>query len=674
MSNQLKNIFSQSSTKLLKYTLLGIVLPIIILNLSGIWQFLDLTIYDLGFLLRRSESTDERIVIVDWDESSIQMLEETTISDDTLVSVIEKITAQKPRIIGLDLYRDLPVLSPRLLDAENLRAYKRLKEIFRSTPNLIGIEKVVEPIINPPRILQEQQRTAASDLPSDRDGVIRRSYIFPQLDERGSPAGIPYFGVALGYQYLEQEDFSAEKLGDYSLKIFSDRTSIILEPLESFAGTSNDDKYGLDILINWRKASPNFKRVSVASVIGNQIPPDIFHDRLVLIGNVSASTADRHKLPLDRWNRSWTYGVEIPAHVASSIISAALDERPLINELAPPLELAIVLLSTGAIIFIINQHPLLSTRKLSSNTLLYPLGLTVTLILGNALALAIGWWIPIATAIGGIWLAYFSLNYYFYRDNEHQKTVKLEVFLRELQHSLGNPLNSIASSANRIQISAQKVEKNMVEPERTDSTLEQQEAFATNLAIIQRRALNISGQLHRIERYRKRAREFIYFSYLNQTNLQKSTPINQLVKKVVKRFIAENDYDYPVAIQEDYDSRLKSAKIDPTAIEIVLENLLDNAFYAVAPTGNPRTEQLSLVKVGTKLKQKTIEFRIEDNGVGIPQAFHLSIFQPFVSYSNGQGIGLYLVSEILNLYRGKIQVKSTEGQGSKFIFTLPLVE
>ena len=88
MLNELKSFFSRSSLKLIGCCLIAVILPIMILYLSGILRPWELAIYDFNFLLRRTEPTDERIVIVEWDESSIQMLEETTISDDTLLALL----------------------------------------------------------------------------------------------------------------------------------------------------------------------------------------------------------------------------------------------------------------------------------------------------------------------------------------------------------------------------------------------------------------------------------------------------------------------------------------------------------------------------------------------------------------------------------------------------------
>ena len=59
--------------------------------------------------------------------------EQWPIPDTILAQLLEKIKSQHPRAIGLDLYRDLPV-EP---------GHQALVKVFKTTPNLIGIEKVV---------------------------------------------------------------------------------------------------------------------------------------------------------------------------------------------------------------------------------------------------------------------------------------------------------------------------------------------------------------------------------------------------------------------------------------------------------------------------------------------------------------------------------------------------
>ena len=717
MLNKFKKFSSRSRSKLShfsdRYISVAIALAIAILVLNRVSQPLELAIYDFNFLIRPTETPDERVVIVEWDEKSIQMLEETTISDDTLFDLLSKIKQQQPRIIGLDLYRDIPVLSPRLSDEQNIKAYNSLNQLFRSTDNLIGIEKVVEPTINAPIVLKQKEQTAASDIATDRDNTVRRAYIFPQIDKSGAPAGIPYLGVALGYQYLEAEGWSAEQLEDRSLSIAKGENSIRVKPLTAF----NSDRYGLDTLINWRKGDSSFRQVSVTEVTSNLVPPDLFRDRIVLIGNVSASTADRHHIPLDRASDRWSYGVQIPAQVASSIVSAAIDGRPLLQVVNKPVELSLVLISAIAIAAIIGRHRHLDTKSLYSTTFLYASALTAILLILNLVSFARGWWIPIATAIGAIWIIYFFINYYIYQERSRKNVLKLEMFVRDLQHSLGNPLNSIASSSNRIKISTQQIRNSTVKNEslpslehsifdggtghecqqhgstslsnsaayahdarprvRTSHSEELAEATTKlpdpiqHLTVVQKRAVNIEKQVFRIERYRKRTEDFINFGYLNKTNSLELTDINQFVSEIVARFRSENEYDYRFTIHQDYDVRLREIKIDRTAMEIVLENLLDNAAYAVAPRESSSAEHNPLIKVQTKQNKKTIELRVEDNGVGIPVALRQKIFQPFVSYNYRQGIGLYLTKRILNLYRGNIRVEGGEDRGCRFVVNIP---
>ncbi|MGL5077738.1 MAG: CHASE2 domain-containing protein, partial [Waterburya sp.] len=207
--SKLKKFLAKSSTKLALYSIITVAILTVILNLSQILQPLELAIYDFNFLLRPTESTDERVVVVEWSESSIQSLKETIISDYTLARVVKKIAQQQPKIIGLDIYRDIPVSSPQLSDEENIQASNSLSELFNTTNNLIGIEKVIEPIVNPPNILSQHTQTAASDIPVDIDRVIRRTYIYPQLDEQGISAGLPSLGARLGYEYLAALNFSA---------------------------------------------------------------------------------------------------------------------------------------------------------------------------------------------------------------------------------------------------------------------------------------------------------------------------------------------------------------------------------------------------------------------------------------------------------------------------------
>lgn len=79
------------------------------LRLAGLLQGLELAALDEFFRLRPKEPVDSRIVIVGINEPDIQKVGQWPISDAMLAKLLETLKQQKPRAIGLDLYRDLPV-------------------------------------------------------------------------------------------------------------------------------------------------------------------------------------------------------------------------------------------------------------------------------------------------------------------------------------------------------------------------------------------------------------------------------------------------------------------------------------------------------------------------------------------------------------------------------------
>ena len=139
MLQKLKRLYSKSVNKFSLYSVAVALMSLIIFSWSQILLPLELNIYDFSFWLRPLEKKDERIVIVKWDDDNISSLKETNISDRTLSLLLKKIIEQKPREIGLDLYRDIPVSSPTLSDEENIKYYQSLKDLFTKTNNIFVI-------------------------------------------------------------------------------------------------------------------------------------------------------------------------------------------------------------------------------------------------------------------------------------------------------------------------------------------------------------------------------------------------------------------------------------------------------------------------------------------------------------------------------------------------------
>jgi len=114
---------------------------------------------------------------------------------------------------------------------------------------------------------------------------------------------------------------------------------------------------------------------------------------------------------------------------------------------------------------------------------------------------------------------------------------------------------------------------------------------------------------------------------------------------------------------------------DPMLISQVLTNLIANAIKF--------TEQ-GEVKLWLQVQSQdgelqTIQFQVQDTGIGIAPADQDRIFESFtqVDYSDtrrfeGTGLGLNIVKNLCQLMGGQVRVESQRGKGSSFIVTLPL--
>jgi PAS domain S-box-containing protein len=121
-------------------------------------------------------------------------------------------------------------------------------------------------------------------------------------------------------------------------------------------------------------------------------------------------------------------------------------------------------------------------------------------------------------------------------------------------------------------------------------------------------------------------------------------------------------------------------KGDKTRLLQIFANLLQNAIK-YSPFGGPI--MVSMKQFINSEGKGMINVCIEDKGIGVPKDAQPYLFERFYRAPNiggnqvrGIGLGLYLVAEFLSLHGGSIHVESDGivGEGSRFIFTLPLLE
>ncbi len=280
----------------------------------GLFNLLEWKARDELFRLRSSETFADSIVVVTIDEQDIQSVQKWPIPDWALAELIEKIRAQKPRAIGLDLYRDLPEGT----------GHEKLVSVFKTTPNLIGVEKITGDRVSPPPELKKLDQVAIADLVLDGDRHIRRALLTAEdTKEQGTlKAGL---AASVALKYLEADGITLESVDPHQ-QTFRLGKSVYMPLKPQEAGYSEADLGGYQVLLNWHGSEKAFRTVAMRDVLAGRVPAEVMHDRMVLIGSIAASTNDFFSTP---YSSSWvsaqkpTPGVVVHANIAYHLVQSA---------------------------------------------------------------------------------------------------------------------------------------------------------------------------------------------------------------------------------------------------------------------------------------------------------------------------------------------------------------
>ena len=145
--------------------------------------------------------------------------------------------------------------------------------------------------------------------------------------------------------------------------------------------------------------------------------------------------------------------------------------------------------------------------------------------------------------------------------------------------------------------------------------------------------------------------------------------VTEILEKAV-RPVEEQWRGGKVSVERAYQVALPQVPIDATLCEQVFVNLVQNAFEAMGENGGT----LRLEASETQSENRPgVEVRIKDTGPGISPELREQIFNPFVTTkSSGVGLGLSIVSQIMDEHYGSIRLLDMSGQGAGFALFFPL--
>ncbi len=139
------------------------------------------------------------------------------------------------------------------------------------------------------------------------------------------------------------------------------------------------------------------------------------------------------------------------------------------------------------------------------------------------------------------------------------------------------------------------------------------------------------------------------------------TPITELVAQALERHPQPDGVELFIDIPDD----LPSAFVDPGQIEMVLANLVINAYQAMSGGGK--------LTIKCQDMKGNLSLTIADTGCGISKDNMKKLFDPlYTTKPQGVGLGLTVSKNLTEANSGSIEVKSEEGVGSTFIVNLPI--
>ncbi|MDZ8088470.1 MAG: CHASE2 domain-containing protein [Nostoc sp. DedQUE12b] len=354
-----------------------------IVRLYGLLQPLELRVYDQMLRSRPAEAPDRRIVLVKITDEDLKR-EKWPLSDRIINQLLKKIESYQPRIVGLYLFRP---------EDNNLAANLQNQDNIVTTCLFSSLDR--DEIPPPPNVPIDN--VGFSDVVADHenDQILRRTLLFANSTDKKCTTSFA-FGALIAINYLEKQGIAYDftKKGDFILG-----KTLFPRLQTNSGGYQNLDAGGYQILLNYHHPNSLADQVNLTDVLSDRVNPNLFKDRLVIIGTTAAN------IPPSGFYTPYSALPDQPARMpalfihaqmASQLISTVLDGRPLIKTWSESMESLWIFgwSVVGASISLM----LWRLRSLQLPALIIFIAMTC-LAGGCYMAFILGWWLPLIPAI-----------------------------------------------------------------------------------------------------------------------------------------------------------------------------------------------------------------------------------------------------------------------------------
>jgi two-component system phosphate regulon sensor histidine kinase PhoR len=564
----------------------------------------ELNSYDQRFQLRGDQKTSSSIALVNLNQNDFEtsygqrtnsignMSEVTDITDSFFwnkkiwVELLTRILIQKPKSVAVTFYFGDNIGNPRLTPEEQ-KIFLDQKVTWGSTLN--SLERNLMPAFSN----RDGSNVGSNEIRKDEDGIVRR--VFPQKSQT------PHL-----IERITGKDFPTQMAA---------------------------------LPINFRGASKVFNQYSLSQILYDDLPPDTFYQKIVVIG-VDASSAPSYMTPLGTLSRS-----EIFAHLTDTLIGNKWIKRFSFGWYASALFLLLLI----AVFFITT----------------YPQSVALFFILwtGTLLAALSAWvfdtfylWTPayspflLLTATWIIFIGYQATKIEkqnFRLQQEQQYLHELEQlknnFVSLISHDLKTPIAKIQAIVDRLLVNQQQVE---IHPDLRVLRLYSDELNKYIQSIL--KLLRVESRDFRLN---------IEVADINDVILE---ALNLLKPLAQEKNISVNTRLEPIF----------SLEFDTMLMKEVIINLIENAIK-YTPTGGS-------IEIKSFEDTDNVNVCIKDTGDGIKPEDMDRVWGKFTRGSDqdlktkGTGLGLYLVKYFIEMHGGKVKMESAVGKGTIVSFSLPL--
>jgi len=173
--------------------------------------------------------------------------------------------------------------------------------------------------------------------------------------------------------------------------------------------------------------------------------------------------------------------------------------------------------------------------------------------------------------------------------------------------------------------------------------------------------------------------KMLVFSHRNAP-LSEGVRLDELLDQAVELVLCDYDLKKRCELKSEqivreYDPRIPAVVMNRSEMEQAMINLIKNAVHALFP---PRPGVIPRVVIRARQNGAWASVQIEDNGCGMPAEVKRRLFEPFFTTKEvgvGTGLGMSVTyAVVVKNHRGRIQVESAEGEGTKMTVHLPLLE